>query len=52
MISMFRKMLGNKSQRDIREITPQVDKALVIYEEIKKLGNDELRGKTIEFKNG
>ncbi|MCX6251039.1 MAG: preprotein translocase subunit SecA [Bacteroidetes bacterium] len=51
MISMFRKMLGNKSQRDIRVIEPVVEKTIEFYEEIKKLSNDELRDKTIEFKN-
>ena len=50
MFDFFKKMLGNKSQRDIREINPLVDKALEAYEEVKILSNDELRARTIDFK--
>jgi len=50
MLDIFKKMLGSKSQRDIKSIGPVVDRALVIYEEVKNLSNDELRGKTVEFR--
>jgi len=50
MIDFFKKMLGSKSQRDIREINPMVDQALKVYEEIKTLSNDELRARTFDFK--
>ncbi|MFZ4563200.1 MAG: preprotein translocase subunit SecA [Bacteroidales bacterium] len=50
MIDFFKKMLGSKSQRDIREINPMVDQALKVYEEIKVLSNDELRARTLDFK--
>ncbi|MEI7500750.1 MAG: preprotein translocase subunit SecA [Bacteroidota bacterium] len=50
MIDFFKKMLGNKSQRDIREINPMVDTAIEAYEEVKTLSNDELRERTVDFK--
>jgi len=50
MIDFFKKMLGSKSQRDIREINPMVDQALKVYEDIKTLSNDELRARTLDFK--
>jgi preprotein translocase subunit SecA len=50
MIGILKKFLGNKSQKDIRSIDPQVAAILESYEEIKRLSNDELRGKTLEFR--
>ncbi len=43
-------LFGNKSQRDLKEINPFVEASLQIYPSIEKLSNDELRAKTIEFK--
>jgi len=40
------KILGNKSQRDLKEITPFVDKIKAVYDEIKALSHDELRERT------
>lgn len=42
----LKKILGNKAQRDLKEISPEVDKIKTVYEEIKKLTNDELRART------
>lgn len=39
------KLFGNKSQRDLKEITPYVDKIKAVYPSIQKLSNDELRAK-------
>ena len=50
MIGFFKKLMGNKSQRDIKEINPDVEKTLSFDEEYKNLSNDELREKTVEFK--
>ena len=44
------KLFGNKSQRDLKEITPYVNKIREVYPSIKKLSNDELRAKTEEIK--
>ena len=40
------KIFGNKAQRDLKEITPFVDKIKAVYEEISALTNDELRART------
>ena len=40
------KLFGNKSQRDLKEINPFVQKILAVYPEIEKLSNDELRAKS------
>jgi preprotein translocase subunit SecA len=42
--------MGTKSSRDIKVLTPIVEKIKEAYEIIKELSNDELRAKTIEFK--
>ena len=44
------KLFGNKWQRDLKEITPYVDKIKAVYPSIQKLSNDELRAKTDEIK--
>ena len=46
----LKKLLGNKSQRDLKEIMPFVDKVKAVYPEIEKLSNDELRQKTEDIK--
>jgi preprotein translocase subunit SecA len=37
------KLFGNKSQRDLREIDPYVQKIIAAYPGVEKLSNDELR---------
>jgi len=44
------KMFGNKAQRDLREITPYVEKIKEIYPSIEILSNDELRARTEAIK--
>ncbi|WP_159517285.1 preprotein translocase subunit SecA [Sunxiuqinia indica] len=44
------KFLGNKSDRDIREINPIVEQIKKEYERISKLSIDELRGETVRIK--
>lgn len=46
-----KKLIGNKSDRDIREIQPIVDKILEHYSTLSSISNDELRSKTVEFKS-
>jgi len=41
---------GDKSQRDIRKLEPIVDEINEIYERLSSLSDDELRHKTVEFK--
>ena len=44
------KVLGNKSDRDIKVIMPIVEKAKAEYEKVQSLSHDQLRQKTLEFK--
>ncbi len=43
------KFFGNKSDRDLREIQPYVDKILKVYPEVLNLSNDALRAKTLDL---
>ncbi len=43
------KIIGNKAQRDIKEIEPVVKRVKAAYGEIEKLSNDELRARTKEL---
>ncbi|MHB9056448.1 MAG: preprotein translocase subunit SecA [Paludibacteraceae bacterium] len=42
----LKKVVGNKAQRDMKEISPEVEKIKAVYEDIKILSNDELRAQT------
>jgi preprotein translocase subunit SecA len=42
--------LGNKYERDLKEINPFIDKIKAEYEKVKNLSNDELREKTDELR--
>ncbi|HEY5593105.1 MAG TPA: preprotein translocase subunit SecA, partial [Paludibacter sp.] len=44
------KVFGSKGQRDLKEITPFVDKIKAVYDEITTLTNDELRARTETLK--
>ncbi len=44
------KILGNKSERDIKEITPIVEQIKKEYERITKLSNDDLRNESAKIK--
>jgi len=44
------KFLGNKSERDLKEITPILDAVKVEYERITKLSNDDLRAEAERLK--
>ncbi|HAW52702.1 MAG TPA: preprotein translocase subunit SecA, partial [Flavobacteriales bacterium] len=46
----IKKVVGNKSDRDIKEVNPLVEKTLAVYGTLQSLSHDELRGKTVEFK--
>jgi preprotein translocase subunit SecA len=50
MFDFFKKMLGSKSQRDIREIDPIVQRAILACDQVKTLSNNELRELTADFK--
>ncbi len=46
MLQLIAKLLGNKSTRDIKRLTPLVEQAKKEGERLKGLTNDELRGET------
>ena len=50
MANFLSKLFGTKSDRDLKEVKPYLDATLKVYPEIQKLSNDQLRAKTIEFK--
>ena len=45
------KLFGNKSQRDLKEINPYVEKIKAAYPAIEALSNDELRALSNEIRN-
>jgi preprotein translocase subunit SecA len=50
MLGVLRKLFGSKHEKDVRALRPLVDEVNVFYEEYGKLTDDELRGKTPEFR--
>ena len=45
------KVFGSKSSRDIKSIMPIVEQINIEFAKLSTISNDELRGKTYEFKN-
>ncbi len=50
MANFWQKLLGSKAARDLKALKPTVQKVHKAEEQITKLSNDELRHKTVEFK--
>ncbi len=50
MLNIVKTLFGTKADRDYREIKDVFHRTLEVYEEIKKLDNDQLRAKTLDFK--
>lgn len=49
--SLFDKIFGTYSDREIKKINHLVDKIISLDEDMQKLTDEQLKGKTIEFKN-
>ena len=49
-IDLLSKLFGNKSQRDLKEITPWVERVKAIYPEIDALSDDDLRTRTASLR--
>ncbi|MDD2584153.1 MAG: preprotein translocase subunit SecA [Bacteroidales bacterium] len=47
---VLKKFFGTKSERDIKEIQPYVDKTIEAYERVDKLSNDQLRAESLRLK--
>ncbi|HQW12566.1 MAG TPA: preprotein translocase subunit SecA [Saprospiraceae bacterium] len=50
MFSVFKKIFGTKTEREVTKYQPVVDQIHSFYEEYDSLSHDELRQKTIEFR--
>ncbi len=51
MLKFLNKILGgNKSEKDVKKIEPQIEKINNFFNQYQSLTNDELRGKTTEFR--
>jgi len=51
MLNILSKILGgNKSEKDVKKIEPQVAQINQFFEQYQSLSNDELRNKTNDFK--
>ncbi|HOL00209.1 MAG TPA: preprotein translocase subunit SecA [Paludibacteraceae bacterium] len=48
--NILKKILGNKSERDLNEIAPIIEKIQNVYPEIKALSNDDLRARSQALK--
>lgn len=51
MLKVLKAIFGNKSDRDLKELKPILDKCLAADKNISILSNDALRAKTLEFRN-
>ena len=49
-MGLFDKLFGTRSQREIKKIQPIVDKILAMEDTYRNLSEEQLRGKTAEFK--
>ena len=49
--SVLKIFVGDKSQKDVKELRPFVDQVLAVEPQMEKLSIDELRNKTVEFKD-
>ena len=50
-MGLFTKLFGTRSQREIKKLQPTLDKILALEAPYKALSEEELRGKTAEFKS-
>jgi preprotein translocase subunit SecA len=50
MLNVFKKIVGSKEKKDSKKFSPYIDKVNQAHAKLGGLSNDELRGKTFEFK--
>ncbi|MBK9759568.1 MAG: preprotein translocase subunit SecA [Flavobacteriales bacterium] len=48
--SLIKSIFGDKAQRDLKEVQPLVERVKEEFAKLEQLTNNELRGKTVEFK--
>ena len=49
-MGLITKLFGNTSEREVKKLTPLVDKIEALEPQMKALSDEELRAKTAEFK--
>ena len=49
-MGLLDKLFGTQSEREIKRLTPLVDKVMALEETYRALSDDELRGKTAHFR--
>jgi len=49
-MSLYEKIFGTYSQRELKRVNPIADKVMALDEEMQKLSDSELKAKTKEFK--
>ena len=50
-MGIFSKIFGNYSEKEVKRVMPLIEKINSLEDEISKLSDHELRGKTEEFKS-
>ena len=50
MLDFFKKLFGSKQEKDVKQLTPVVDEINALLPSIAALSDDQLRGKTEEFR--
>ena len=50
MLNLIKKLFGDKKSKDVKRLTPLVEEINVHYEKLINLTDDELRAKTVQFK--
>lgn len=50
LVDIIKKVFGSKSERDMKQVKPILEKVLAAYKDIDNLSNDELRARTEELK--
>ena len=50
-MGLFTKLFGTRSEREVKKLEPLVDRVMELEEPYKALSDDELKGKTQEFKD-
>ncbi|MEP7218585.1 MAG: preprotein translocase subunit SecA, partial [Bacteroidota bacterium] len=50
MLKVLEKFFGSKRQKDVEDLRPMVDEINELFEEYESLTDDELQGKTVEFR--
>ena len=50
MLDFFKKLFGSKHEKDVKRLTPVVDEITALLPALAELSDEQLRGKTDEFR--